>query len=178
MDEKFTMPSDFVMNFEIFGVPFVGASFSPCRKWRYSLWRIWEPSRPRVAFIGLNPSTADETEDDPTVRRCINYAKTWNFGGMYMFNIFGVRATDPRQMLADDEPVGPYNDDFIIDEISQCQRIVCCWGSHGSHMKRSDEVLEILKSKKLFCFGLNNNGEPKHPLYLKKDLIPVPFVRK
>lgn len=177
MKNDFLIHKEAVLNFELLGAVRSGASFSPCRHWRYSLWRVWHPGRPRVAFIGLNPSTADEMVDDPTVRRCINYAKSWNFGGMYMLNIFGVRATDPKEMLMDSNPVGDMNDDYIIDEIEHASRIVCCWGAHGKHLGRSAKIIEMLSDKKLFCFGLTKDGEPKHPLYLSKELIPVPFNR-
>lgn len=89
-----------------------GAEFSPCRVWRYALWRRWDfGSRCNmVAFVGLNPSTADESLDDATIRRCINFAKSWGYDGMYMLNAYAFRATDPRDMKAFHEPIGKDND--------------------------------------------------------------------
>ena len=151
-----------------------GADFSSCRKWRFSLWRIWEPSKPVVAFIGLNPSTADEVNNDPTVRRCINYAHDWNYGGMYMLNIFGFRATDPKDMKAVDDPVGPGFLDCFLGYIDAAELIVAAWGVHGEYRERGEEVARIVtKRKPLHCLGTTKDGHPKHPLYLKKDLKPV-----
>lgn len=87
--------------------------FSPCREYRYTLYREWAPGDKVVMFIGLNPSTADEVNNDPTVRRCINYAKQWGYTGMYMTNIFAYRATDPNVMKAHPEPVGAENDHYL-----------------------------------------------------------------
>lgn len=150
-----------------------GAIFSDCRRWRYSLWRRFSdiPCRPKqfCAFIGLNPSTADETIDDPTVRRCIRFAKSWNFGGMIMLNLFAYRATDPNVMKAFPHPVGEFND-FTIDTVCRSVgQVVCCWGNHGSFQNRSDHVGEILSDVPTWCFGTTKTGEPKHPLYLRGD---------
>ena len=87
----------------------MGATFSPCRTWRYSLWRIWQPGKPYVVFIGLNPSTATEVEDDPTIRRCIRYAQDWDYGGLYMLNVFALRSTDPKALYRHSDPKGPDN---------------------------------------------------------------------
>ncbi|MCU7816788.1 MAG: DUF1643 domain-containing protein [Candidatus Thiodiazotropha sp. (ex Rostrolucina anterorostrata)] len=84
----------------------IGAVLSPDRDYRYSLWRIWQPDDPYALFIGLNPSTADEYENDPTIRRCIRFAKDWGFGGLYMANLFAIRATKPKIMKAHHAPIG------------------------------------------------------------------------
>ena len=90
--------------------------FSPCRRYRYTLWRAWDMFNPGyVMFIGLNPSTADEVQDDPTIRRCIGYAKEWGYGAFCMTNIFAFRATDPRVMKAQADPVGPENDKWLTE---------------------------------------------------------------
>ncbi len=89
------------------------ANLSECRKYRYALWRTWDKSKPYAMFIGLNPSTADETENDPTINRCINYSKDWGFGGLCMVNLFAFRATDPSDMMASKDPIGSDNDDWI-----------------------------------------------------------------
>lgn len=153
-----------------------GAKFSPCRKYRYTLWRVWDEEKPMIAFLALNPSAADEEKNDPTVQRCINYAKKWGYGGMYMLNIFAFRATDPKVMKAEEDPVGEENDKFILETIEKVDRLICAWGNHGQHMDRSDDIEILLHGLKLECLGVNKSGEPKHPLYLKADLEPEPFV--
>lgn len=154
-----------------------GAVFSDCRTWRYSLWRIWNDSLAKVAFIGLNPSTADEEINDPTVTRCINYAKKWGFGGMYMLNIFGYRATDPKKMKGFSEPIGERNNASISYVLGKndVDLAVCAWGNHGLHLGRGKEMLSFIKGMdvKICCLDRNKNGMPKHPLYLKSDLEPV-----
>ena len=92
-----------------------GAIFSGCRTYRYTLWRSWDRDKGDVMFIGLNPSTADETLNDPTVRRCINYAKSWGYGGIYMANMFAFRATDPKEMKQAKDPIGYRNDFWLMD---------------------------------------------------------------
>jgi hypothetical protein len=87
---------------------------SPCRTYRYSLFRVWNPKFPSVMFVGLNPSTADEQEDDPTVRRCVGFARKWNFGGLILVNLFAYRSTDPAGLLEAEDPVGPGNDKHIL----------------------------------------------------------------
>ncbi len=158
---------------------FSGAEFSPDRKWRYVLWRRWTSAKPMVAFIGLNPSTADEIMNDPTVTRCINYAKDWDYGGMYMLNLFAFRATDPKEMKAANDPIGVANDRTIIEYSNDSFITVCCWGNHGSFMERGHEVSELLNNKtNLFCFGMTRQGEPMHPLYLKRDRQIVEYSRE
>lgn len=155
----------------------MGAEFSPCRRWRYTLWRIWDESKPYCAFIGLNPSTATETENDPTVSRCINYARDWGFGGMYMLNIFAWRATDPNDMKAADEPVGAENDIAIVKVAKNAGLVICAWGNHGSYRNRSASVRRLLKQEGVVphCLVITGSGEPGHPLYLRSDCKPVKF---
>lgn len=153
-----------------------GALFSPCEKYRYALWRRWHEQfvpPQMVAFVGLNPSTATESDDDPTVTRCIRFAKAWGFDGMYMLNLFAYRATKPKDMKAQEEPVGEGNDLALADCASLCQTVVCAWGTHGKYLKRSKGVLdEGLLGPRLHAMGLNADGSPAHPLFLKKDLKP------
>jgi hypothetical protein len=158
-----------------------GAEFSTCRTYRYALWRAWGEGDSRVAFIGLNPSTADETEDDPTIRRCIGFAKLWGFDGLVMLNAYAFRATDPNDMKAavrqGIDAVGPENDETMrqwCDESqSGVQRVVACWGQHCSRY-RSDKVKEAIW-RPIECLGLTKDGHPKHPLYLKADTKPQPY---
>lgn len=151
-----------------------GATFSECGLYRYNLWRRWSPGlksidTDMVAFLGLNPSTADETEDDPTIRRCIGFAKSWGCSGMVMLNIFAFRATDPAVMKAAVSPVGPNNDWFITEAANQCAGLVCCWGAHGKYQWRGAYVQMMLHrtlTKPAWHLGLTKDGMPRHPLYL------------
>ena len=149
------------------------AVFSVNRVYRYSLLRHWGGLfyKGRVMFIGLNPSTADEVKNDPTVRRCIGYAKAWNFAGMYMANIFAFRATKPEKMKAADDPVGPTNNDALICMARSSDLIVAAWGAHGAHKGRDKEVKQLLTG--LHYLELTKHGHPRHPLYLKKSLTPI-----
>lgn len=153
-----------------------GATFSECERYRFTLWRRWAPGllddpQPLVAFIGLNPSTADESVDDPTIRRCIGFAKRWGYGGMVMLNCFAFRATDPKDMKAHDEPLAMkvQNMAAILDIAKQVGSVVCCWGVHGSHLGRDELVRATLHKSVLTHLGLTKGGQPKHPLYLRKD---------
>lgn len=126
-------------------------------------------------FIGLNPSTADESINDPTIRRCINYAKDWGYGAMIMANIFAYRSTDPKGLKEVSDPIGPENDASIIKIAWEAAVVVLCWGGHGKYLNRGNTIVQLLKDKvPLKCIEVGN-GFPKHPLYLKKDLAPIPF---
>jgi len=152
-----------------------GARFSEDRIYRYKLWRMWDPAKDSVVFVGLNPSTADENVDDPTVRRCIGYAKDWGYGSIFMLNIFAFRATDPREMKLSEDPVGAMNDSFLVEASKGSGLVVGCWGAHGGHLGRGRAVLEMMRENgiRVHCLGLTKAGHPKHPLYLRKDLVPV-----
>ncbi|MCU7849348.1 MAG: DUF1643 domain-containing protein [Candidatus Thiodiazotropha sp. (ex Lucinoma kastoroae)] len=145
----------------------IGAVLSPDRDYRYSLWRIWQPDDPYALFIGLNPSTADEYENDPTIRRCIRFAKDWGFGGLYMANLFAIRATKPKIMKAHHAPIGIKNDVWLQDLARGAGVIVCAWGTHGSHQGRDQMVKALLSAYGLMCLGTTKDGHPKHPLYIK-----------
>ena len=153
-----------------------GATFSSCRIWRYSLVRVWNmlPSDAGMcAFIGLNPSTADEIADDPTIRRCIGFARRWGFDGIYMLNAYGYRATDPRVMQAAADPVGADNDRVICKIADQCKLIVAAWGVH-CQPEREAEVCRAI-DRTVHCLGMTKGGRPKHPLYLPSDSELVVF---
>lgn len=127
-------------------------------------------------FVGLNPSTADETTDDPTLTRCINYARSWGYGGVCMANLFALRATDPSDMKASNEPVGPENDKWLNELANEAALVVAAWGNDGSFLGRSRHVLELIPN--LSCLKLNKSGEPAHPLYQPANLKPVPIDRR
>lgn len=152
-----------------------GATFSPCRTWRYVLWRVWNEALPKVAFIGLNPSTADEMQDDPTIRRCMGYARSWGYGGIHMLNLFAFRATDPKDMKASFDPVGPENGRYLILWCASAQLRVAAWGAHGEFKNRGADVRSLLWDMDLHHLGLTKAGHPKHPLYLRADLNPISY---
>lgn len=154
------------------------ASFSEDREYRYTLWQWWNTELTAVQFICLNPSTANEIQDDPTVRRCINFAYDWGYGGFCMTNLFAYRATDPKDMRAHEDPVGPDNDDFIkeIYNKTKVKLTVAAWGTHGDYMGRANHVVKMLGP--LFCLRINKEGSPAHPLYLSKDNIPFMYTDK
>jgi len=129
-------------------------------------------------FVGLNPSTADEVNDDPTVRRCIRFAKDWGYGGLVMMNAFAFRATDPRVMQAAPDPVGPDNDYWLLEmakiRVRQGAVIVAAWGNHGVYQNRHQNILRLFQDAgvPLHCLGITKTGYPKHPLYVKADTRP------
>jgi len=150
-----------------------GAEFSRCRKWRYLLWRRWAEG-PAANFLMLNPSTADEVKLDPSCTRARRYAERWGFGALIVTNLFGWRATDPEEMKAVPDPVGPGNDRAILAAARQARLVVCAWGNHGAHLARSTAVISRLRDEgmQLHALRLNGSGEPAHPLYLPASLEP------
>jgi hypothetical protein len=152
-----------------------GAQFSPCRRWRYLLWRRWDEGRPLANFLMLNPSTADEVQLDPSCTRARIYAERWGYGGLIVTNIFGWRATDPGEMKAVRDPVGRGNDAAIVRAAKEAALVVCAWGNHGAHQERSATVLTALRSRQvaLNYLKINSSGEPAHPLYLRGSLEPT-----
>lgn len=153
-----------------------GAVFSPDRVYRYSLWRFWEKDKGYAAFICLNPSTADEFKNDPTVRRGINYAKDWGYGGLIMLDLFAYRATDPKKLYSIDDPIGPDNDFHLRSASSKAGITIVGWGTHGGYLGRDKAVIEMLNDPQ--CLSLTKNGFPGHPLYLRKNLKPVSYEIK
>lgn len=149
------------------------ARFSPCRSHRYELWRRWADDQPYALIIGLNPSTADESQDDPTIRRCIRFARDWGYGALCMGNLFALRATDPRVMLDHWAPVGADNDATLLRLAAGAGIVVAAWGAHGSHRRRDQWALANLPN--LHHLGLTKSGQPRHPLYLPADTLPQPM---
>jgi hypothetical protein len=151
-----------------------GARFSRDGRYRYRLWRRWDPSRPVVAFCMLNPSTADESTDDPTIRRCIGFARTWGYGGLEVVNLFALRATDPRELRRSHDPIGRLNDGYVVDAAARSAAMVIAWGAHGVLRSRGAAALELLSPRaRLLALGWTTSGEPRHPLYLRRDVQPI-----
>lgn len=161
---------------DLFGNETAGATFSPCRTWRYTLTRRWG-SGPHCQFIGLNPSTATETEDDPTIRRCIRFARDWGYAALVMTNLFGLRSTDPRGLRKVADPVGPENDRYLIEIGRQAGIVIAAWGIHGMYQRRDLAVLDLLADQgvTLHCLGMTQGGFPKHPLYLPANSRPTGY---
>lgn len=151
------------------------AYFSPDRIHRYALWRTWDESKPKALFIGLNPSTADEVKDDPTIRRCMRYCRDWGYGGYIMGNIFAFRATDPKVMRASQDPIGPENNEWLLKLHHGAEITIGAWGNHGEFMNRGAEIVDLIPQ--LHCLKITGQGYPSHPLYLPKSLKPIPFKK-
>lgn len=153
------------------------AIYSDCERYRYSLTRIWDDDGQKVLFVMLNPSTATEVQNDPTVERCERRARTLGFGGFQVTNIFAWRDTDPRNMRAAADPVGPQNDKTILAGADWADSIVCAWGTHGAHLNRGAQVEALLRSAQhpLLQLGLTKDGHPKHPLYIGYAVRPEPW---
>lgn len=150
-----------------------GAYFSPCRTYRYLLCRRWADT-PVAVFVMLNPSTADETTNDPTVERCERRARAAGFGGLTVVNIFALRSTDPGALYAHDDPIGPENDCHIRSACRDAGLVVCAWGTHGALTSRGENVRKMLTADgvALHHLGLNKGGTPKHPLYVGYGVKP------
>jgi hypothetical protein len=151
--------------------------FSEDRVYRYQLWRQQFHALHYVLFIGLNPSTADETKDDPTIRRCVGFTNSWGYGALCMANLFAFRATNPKVMMASKDPIGVDNDEFIKQLAEEAALIICAWGNGGNYKGRAREVIGLLNPvlPKVMVLGVNADGSPKHPLYLKSDCKPIRF---
>tara|TARA_B100000795_G_scaffold263796_1_gene243434 strand:- start:1720 stop:2196 length:477 start_codon:yes stop_codon:yes gene_type:complete len=149
------------------------AVFSSCRKYRYSLTREWNLTGNYVLFIGLNPSIADELIDDPTLKRCINFAKDWGYGGLIMVNLFAYVSTHPSELKNTKLPIGKENDKHILKNHQKSQLTVIAWGNDGYLYDRDKEVLAIIDSP--MCLNINKSGQPAHPLYQKKDQELINF---
>lgn len=151
------------------------AIYSPCERYRYSLTRVWDPSGTRVNFVMLNPSTATEVQNDPTVERCERRARALGYGSFAVTNIFAWRDTDPKAMRAATDPVGAENDTALRDCAEWADDVIAAWGTHGAHLDRGPAVETLLRAtgKPLFHLGLSKAGHPKHPLYLPYTQTPI-----
>ena len=142
------------------------AFMSDCGKHRYLLSRIWDENKPMVMFIGLNPSRADHIKNDPTITRCEGFGKSWGYGGLYFANLYSWRTPYPENLIKHlPEAVGPDCNDNLRYMIGFSDKVVCAWGSWKFINERVKEVMTLINEP--YCFGLNKDGQPKHPLYLK-----------
>jgi hypothetical protein len=159
------------------------ARFSPCGLYRYALRREWNTKRGTMVFVGLNPSTADESTDDPTIRRILGFADDWGYGSLVMLNAFAFRSTDPKALhtraARRREVVGPDNDATIAQVFTEHRktRLVVGWGAHGILLERGRHVAEMARAihGRPQCLGRTESGEPKHPLYLAASTRPIRY---
>lgn len=143
--------------------------------YRYSLTRVWDTDLPRVCFIMLNPSVADASKDDPTIRRCRNLSKTWGFGSLEVVNLFAFRATMPHELLSTPNPIGYENNAYILAAVARAAKVVVAWGHQGSLLGQSKRVTEMIGE--CFCVNKTRSGEPGHPLYVSSKCKLVPYER-
>lgn len=150
-----------------------GAIFSEDRKYRYALWRVWNPNKPYLMTIGLNPSVASELKDDPTITRLQARAYKEGYGGLLMSNLYAYVSTNPDNLLNNGNAVGELTDHYIrqMVELTECQ--LCGWGSFKAVLERAQEVYPLLSNP--FCLGVNADGQPKHPLYVAYDVPMIPY---
>jgi hypothetical protein len=141
------------------------------KQYRYALWRIWDRNKPFVMFVGLNPSTADQDKDDPTIRRVKKFAHTFGYGGMYMMNLFAIVTPYPEMLKSCPDPLGS-NNDWLYDISKLCKDVIFCWGSFDVG-DRAQEVIKMFPNA--LALKINNDGSPGHPLYLKSDLKPIKY---
>ena len=154
------------------------AVFSDCRKYRYALWRIWDNSKPSIMFIGLNPSSASENANDPTIRRVIAFAKKWGYGGVYMMNCFPFISTDPSVLKEFYDT--PFHDveDFenfrqLLEVSKKCKEIVFAWGNFEVVKERANSISKHFPEAKALI--KNKDGSPRHPLYVSRNILPLKF---
>lgn len=154
------------------------AVYSPCEAYRYALTRVWDETAPRLNFVMLNPSTADERRNDPTVERCERRARTLGYGAFRVTNIFAWRATDPRDLRAAPAPIGPGNDAALRSGAAWADAVIAAWGAHGAHLCRGAEAAALLRAEgaALLHLGLTMAGHPRHPLYVSYAQRPAPWA--
>ncbi len=158
-----------------------GAHFSPCNKYRYSLHRIWDVTKPLVMFIGLNPSTANQVDNDPTIRRVMRFAADWGYGGVYMMNLFPLVSTDPSALNAFyDSEIHNWDqtvNNGALERISQkCQKVIFAWGSFKIAKERAEEMCKMFPTAE--ALFVNKDGSPRHPLYVAANTKPELFKVK
>jgi hypothetical protein len=151
------------------------AEFDSSGTYRYSLWRAWETAAPTIGFVMLNPHRADDVVDDPTIRRCIGFAQSWGYGSLEVVNLFAYRTGNPLELRQVLDPIGAENDRYLISLSDRVERIMLAWGNFGSLGDRHLAVMPLLTSQTLYCLGMTKTAQPKHPLYLNRNIVPIAF---
>ena len=161
------------MNGSLFPAIDTGAVFSEDGIYRYRLWRFWDDTTLPMVFVLLNPSTADTEADDPTIRRCMGFAKREGCGGIQVVNLFALRSTDPKALYSHPDPVGPDNDEALLAAAASATTVVAAWGVHGALHGRGDQVMTALRQAgvRLMALGRTKDGHPRHPLYLAGSTV-------
>ena len=152
---------------------YMDALLSGCKQYRYWLTRPVEamlPDKGTALFVMLNPSTADAKLDDPTIRRCRGFAKSWGCNGLTVANLYALRSTDPKKLWLSDDPVGPNNDYWLRKLANEHMDVVCAWGANAKP-DRVERFCSIMKKAdaRLWSLGTTKSGAPRHPLYVKAD---------
>ena len=141
--------------------------------YRYLLWREWNSQSKTVSFIMLNPSRADAEINDPTITRCINFARSWGYGRLEVVNLFAYRTSKPFLLKQAAEPIGSDNDRYILEAVRRSDRVILAWGNHGTWRKQDLYVLQLLKTyNHIYSLGITKRGCPRHPLYLRSTISP------
>jgi len=159
---------------DLFNQQTKGAIFSDERTRRYMLFRIWDNTKPKVAFIGLNPSTANETEPDPTITRVCNFANSWGYGGVYMLNLFSIISPKPAILKKHPDPIGHLNDSIIKQYTNESETVIFAWGDFQEAKERAETIIKMFPSAKALI--INKSGSPRHPLYVKGNVKPINFL--
>lgn len=149
-----------------------GATFSPCRQYRYALWRIWDETKPVIMFIGLNPSTANENEPDPTINTVKALSTNWGYGGFYMMNLFAIVSPDPEVLKTHPDPLGD-NDGWLEQVSMKCDDVVFAWGAFKEAKERCQKIIDQFPDA--LCIKILKDGSPKHPLYTPYSATPIRF---
>lgn len=154
------------------------AIFDETGCYRYWLGRRWQDVGDTVAFIMLNPSTADAMQDDPTLRACIQFAQRWEYAGLSVVNLFGYRTPHPNVLKMAADPVGLENDEYLMRAVDEAEKVVLGWGNFGGWLERDRTVLDLIKlhANKVYCLQRNQSGQPRHPLYIRRTVSLQPFV--
>ncbi|MBX2862972.1 MAG: DUF1643 domain-containing protein [Leptolyngbyaceae cyanobacterium MAG.088] len=153
------------------------AIFDSSQRYRYCLTRSWaevnEPAH-QVTFIMLNPSTADAEQDDPTIRACSQFAQRWGYNQLNVVNLFAYRTPHPSVLKTVTDPIGPENNRYLLEAITSAEKAILAWGNWGTTLNRAQTVLELLSRhrQKLYCLARNHSGQPSHPLYIKRNIMP------
>lgn len=161
----------------LFGGVEHSAALSHCGTYRYELRRVWNPDEALCGWVMLNPSTADADIDDPTIRRCVGFAKGWGLGGIVVVNLFALRATDPCELSRHTDPCGPENENYWRAVADESALTVCAWGAHRMAASVAPRLLVALRvgRTEVRCLGTTKSGAPRHPLYVRGDTALSPF---
>ena len=147
--------------------------YSRDRRHRYLLWRTLDAGHGTLLVVGLNPSTADENQNDPTITRCIGFARAWGYRKLLVANLFAFCATRPVDLKQAADPVGAENNKWLVDATNIAWDTLVAWGNTGNWQGRGQQVLPLLK--RAACLGLTKQGAPRHPLYVRRDQVMVEF---